>query len=730
VSGRVHTILRLALLASIGLVAPIAARAPEPDAAFCRDDAAAVERRVDDLLAQMTLDEKIEQMHGSGFSDGMWRTPANERLGLPGFGMLDGPRGVSLLAGEATSFPVAAARGATWDPALEERVGEAIGAEMRAKGASVLLAPTLNLLRHPRWGRAQETYGEDPLQIGRMGVGFIRGAQRHVVATAKHYALNSIEDTRLVVDVRVDERTLREIYLPHFRMAVQEGHVGAVMAAYNKVNGQYCAENYHLLHEILKDDWGFPGFVMSDWFVGTRSTLISAWAGLDVEMPVPVYYGDPLEASVEGGAVPPWVVDEAVRRILRTMLCFRLDSDPPVPAPDVVQSPAHLDLALEVARKSIVLLRNAGATLPLDGVASLAVVGDQADTPSLGDTGSSVVTPSFAISPLEGIRARARGTTVTHVAGPPLAADDRTAVAAADAAIVFVSLGSADEGEGSRESGDRFGLGLAPEQDALIAEVAALNPRTVVVLEGGSAITMPWLDDVGAVLMAWYPGQLGGEALGDILFGDVNPSGRLPVSFPRAEADLPPFDNRNIRVPYGYFHGYRWLDRRGVAPLFPFGFGLSYTTFAYTNLVLSSATLPTDGRLTMTVDVTNTGGMAGDTVVQLYVGARGSRVERARRELRDFARVHLDPGETRTVALGVAAADLAYWDRSRSAWVVEPIVYEVRVGSSSRDLPLRDTVAVVRSSPPTTAPGDDQASSDGARRCSRSTASRYSCTRS
>ena len=723
-----RAITRLALLASSALgAAPFAAAAPDPG--FCGEAAAAVERRVDDLLAQMTLAEKIEQMHGSGFSDGTWRTPGNERLGIPGFGMLDGPRGVSLLAGEATSFPVAMARAATWDPALEERVGEAIGAESRAKGASVLLAPTLNLLRHPRWGRAQETYGEDPLQIGRMGVGFIRGVQRHVIATAKHYALNSIEDTRLVVDVRVDERTLREIYLPHFRTAVQEGHVAAVMAAYNKVNGQYCAENYHLLHEILQRDWGFAGFVESDWFVGTQSTLLSAWAGLDIEMPVPVYYGDPLEAAVEGGAVPPWIIDDAVRRILRTKLCFRLDSDPPQLAPDVVQSPAHLDRALEVARKSIVLLRNAGGTLPLDGVTSVAVVGDQAASASLGDAGSSIVAPSFAISPLDGIRARAGDATVTLVAGPPLAADDRSAVAAADAAIVVVSLNSTDEGEGSREGGDRLGLGLAPEQDALIAAVAALNPRTVVVLEGGSAITMPWVHDVGAVLMAWYPGQLGGEALADILFGDVNPSGRLPLSFPRAEADLQPFDNRNVTVRYGYFHGYRWLDHRGIAPLFPFGFGLSYTTFAYTNLVLSSATLAPDGRLGVSVDVTNTGGMAGDTVVQLYVGARGSRVERARRELRDFARVHLEPGETRTVPLRVAMADLAYWDTERGAWVVEPIFYDVRVGSSSRDLPLRDAVAVVRPAPPAT-PDGPQALSAGARRCSRSTASRYSCTRS
>jgi beta-glucosidase len=720
---------RLALLVGATLGAAIGVHAQAPDTGFCREDAASVERRVDDLLAHMSLAEKVEQMHGSGFQDGMWRTADDVMLGIPGFGMLDGPRGVSLLAGNATSFPVAMARGATWDPALEERVGDAIGAEIRAKGASVLLAPTLNLLRHPRWGRAQETYGEDPLHLGRMGVGFIRGAQRHVIATAKHYALNSIEDTRLVVDVQVDERTLHEIYLPQFRMAVQQGHVASVMAAYNQVNGRYCAESYPLLREILMGEWGFGGFVMSDWFVATHSTLLSAWAGLDIEMPVAVYYDDTLEAAVEGGAIPPWIIDDAVRRILRTKLCFRLDVDPPVRDPSVVESPAHLDLALEVARKGIVLLRNAGGTLPLAGVASVAVVGDRAASASLGDTGSSVVSPSFAISPLDGIRARAGDAAVTHVGAPPLAAADRAVVAAADAAVVVVSLGSMDEGEGSRESGDRFGLGLAPEQDALIAEVAGLNPRTVVVLEGGSAITMPWLDDVGAVLMAWYPGQLGGEAIADVLFGDVNPSGHLPLSFPRAEVDLPPFDNRRVTVGYGYLHGYRWLDHRGVEPLFPFGFGLSYTTFAFTNLTLSEPTLPAAGHLRVTIDVTNTGGMAGDTVVQLYVGARGSRVERAPRDLRGFARVSLEAGETRTVPLELAAADLAYWDAGRHDWVVEPITYEVCAGPSSRDLPLCATVAVEAPSPP--APrADGRHASAGARRCSRSTASRYSCTRS
>ena len=669
-----------------------AVAAEYPDPSFCGDGGGPVERRIDGLLAEMTLAEKLDQMHGSGFENDMWRTPANERLGIPGLGMLDGPRGVSLMAGRGTSFPVAMARGAAWDTTLEERVGEAIADEVRGKGASVLLAPTINLLRHPRWGRAQETYGEDPLHVGRMGVGFIQGAQRHTIASAKHFAVNSIEDTRLVVDVSVDERTLREVYLPHFRMAVEQGHVGSVMAAYNQVNGRFNAENFHLLRDVLKGEWRFRGFVESDWFVATHSTAMSVMAGLDIEMPVAVYYGEPLESAVEeGGAVQTWAIDDAVRRVLRAKFCFRLDSDPPVPDPTRIESPAHLDLALDAARQGMVLLRNNGGALPLDRshITSLAVVGSLASIANLGDLGSSVVAPSFAMTPLDGIRALGGAIDVRYVPGPPLSAEDQDAVATADAAVVIAGLAPEDEGEGGGgPTGDRITLELGTDQEELITAVAALNPRTIVVLEAGSAVTVPWVDDVPAILLAWYPGQMGGQAIAEVLFGDVNPAGRLPLTFPRAEADLPKFDNLHASVRYGYFHGYRWLDRRGVAPLFPFGFGLSYTTFRYANLTLSRATIGPYGRLRVTFDVTNTGGVAGDEVVQLYVGTGPSQVVRSVRDLRDFARVHLEPGETRTVPLEVRARDLAFWDVTANAWRVEPTTYRVQVGSSSRALPL------------------------------------------
>jgi beta-glucosidase len=667
-----------------------------PDVGICGDTGAAVDERVGQLLGQMTIDEKLVQMHGSSLVERTWRTAPLDRLGIPGFAMVDGPRGVGQYAGHATAFPVGSARGATWDPALEEQVGEAMGAEVRAKAGSVLLAPTINILRHPRWGRAQETYGEDTVHLGRMGAAFIRGVQRHVLADAKHFAANSIEDSRFVVDVRMDERTLREVYLPHFREAVRDAHVGSVMSAYNLVNGQHCAENFHLLSDVLRGDWGFSGFVVSDWLLAVRSTVPSVRAGTDVEMPSGNFYGKPLTQAVAAGTVSPGEIDDVVRRILRSQLCFRLDSDPPRADPTQIETPAHLDVALAAAREGIVLLRNERQALPLDraAVRSVAVVGSLAAQANIGDHGSSDVAPTSVVTALDGIRASAGGVALTYVPGPALSAADQAAISSADAAIVVVGLTSDDEGEGLVTIGDRLAMGLPRGQDGVVAAVGALNPRTIVVLEGGSAVTMPWVGDVAAVLMAWYPGERGGTAIADVLFGDVNPSGKLPVTFPVAETDLPPFDNASSAVTYGYLHGYRWVDQHGTAPLFPFGFGLSYTTFHYANLRLDASSVSARGRIRVTADVTNTGGVAGDEVAQLYVSYRGSRVDRAPRDLKGFTRIHLEPGETRSVAFALRAPDLAFWDVSTGGWSVEPITYEVAVGSSSRDLPLSGTFTV------------------------------------
>ncbi len=676
---------------------------PTVNLGFCDGALPSVEARIDDLLPRMTLAEKVAQMHGSGLTDGLWETSGSEALAIPKLRMTDGPRGVGVLTGVSTAFPVAMARGATWNPALEERVGEAIGKEVAAKGGNVLLAPTINILRHPRWGRAQETYSEDPLHMGDMGVAFVRGAQRHVVANAKHYAANSIEDVRFSVDVSVDQRTLREIYLPHFRRVVQEANVGSVMSAYNLVNGLYCAENGPLLGEILKGEWGFLGFVESDWVLGTRSTVASAIAGLDIEMPGPIFYGDPLVAAVENGDVPESVIDDAVRAILRVTFCFGLDENSPTPDPEIVAGTAHAALALDVARQAVVLLENRNGALPLrrDRIESIAVIGALADTPNIGDTGSSNVNPPHIVTPLQGLQNHAGSVLVHSVAKDILTTADEATIADADAAIVVVGLTADDEGENTVGAGDRITMDLSDEHQQLIKSVAGLQARTIVVLEGGSAITMQgWQSEVAAILMAWYPGQEGGNAIAEVLYGDVNPAGHLPITFPKAESDLPEFINDSNAVTYGYYHGYRYLDRAGTEPLYPFGHGLSYTTFEYSNLQLSTNTIKDDGAVGVSVDVTNTGPIAGTDVAQLYVGYDGSRVDRAILDLKTFARVSLEPGQTKTVRMALRANDLAFYDVESAAWVVEPISYSVQVGPSSRNLPLRATLRVSGASNP------------------------------
>ncbi len=657
-----------------------------------------VEQRIEAVLARMTLAEKVEQMHGLQLApiDGLSVTPENERLGIASFRMVDGPRGVR--AGNATAFPVGMARGATWDVELEKRVGAAMAAEASAKQANVLLAPTINIVRHPGWGRAQESYGEDPLHMGHMGVAFINGVQAagHVLASAKHFALNSIEDTRFSVNVSVDERTLREIYLPHFKMAVKQAAVGSVMSAYNLVNGSYCAENPTLLRDILKDEWAFDGFVESDWMFGTRSTVESALAGLDIEMPSPVFYGPKLVAAVEEGDVDEATIDAAVRRILRKKFEFAIDEPSGIDAA-VVESKEHTELALEVARKAIVLLKNDQA-LPIDraAVSSVAVVGALADTINLGDVGSSDVTPSSAVTPLAGINQRAGEVKIVHIGSDTLSAQDQSQVAAADATIVVVGLTAEDEGENlAFTGGDRDTLALSAEQQALISAVASSSKRTIVVIEGGSAITMTgWVDEVEAVIMVWYPGMEGGLAIADVLFGDTNPSGKLPLTFPATEEQLVSFDHSSDEVSYGYYHGYRHVDREQTEPRFPFGFGLSYTSFDYEAIALSAKTIDSDGTVTVSVDVRNTGNRAGGEVVQLYVGYPKSAVDRPVRDLRGFKRVSLGAGESTTVAFELNANDLAYYDDKAKAWQVETMDYTLWAGSSCRDLPLSATLSV------------------------------------
>jgi beta-glucosidase len=657
-----------------------------------------LETRVEALIEQMTLEEKVAQMSGTTAISGtygqeLWVVPGVERLDIPPFGMSDGPRGVGVHEG-ATAFPVGMARAASWDPELEGRVGQAMGRELRAIEGNVLLAPTINNLRHPSWGRSQDTYGEDVHLLSRMGVAFVQGAQQYVLANPKHYAGNSIEDTRLEVDVMMDERTLREIYLPHFRAAVHEGGAASVMSAYNSVNGQFCGENETLLRRILKEEWGFDGFVLSDFVLGTHPD--SAMNGLDLEMPTAIVFRTLLD-QVRAGDVPETVVDEAVRRMVRKKLEHELEEPSPVDE-SVIASEEHLGVAQDAATAGSVLLKNESDVLPLDAAAltRIAVVGELADMANIGDTGSSTVRPAFVVTALQGVQDFVGNEiAVDHIDRDVLGAEDLALIEAADAVIIVTGLTSEDEGESIIGAGDRLDLGLSAERVKLIRDAAAANDRSIVVLEGGSAITMgEWLPDISALLMVWYPGQMGGHAIADLLFGDANPSGKLPITFPKSLEQLPPFDNESPEVTYDYFHGYRYLDRNDSTPEFPFGFGLSYTTFSVDNLRPSHANAKAGDVVRFSVDVTNTGSVAGAEVVQLYVAYPGSAVERSERDLKGFAKVLLEPGATQTVEIPVPTNDLAYYDVAEAAWALEGLEYAVHVGTSSRDLPLSITLEV------------------------------------
>ena len=705
-----------------------------------------------DIVAKMTLDEKITQMHGEGFTRMMLsmllnQTAAvvyageNERLGIPPLGFTDGPRGV--ICGRSTAFPVSMARAATWDTELEGRVGDVIGKEARAQGANYWGGLCINLVRHPSMGRAEESYGEDPWLMGEMAVAVLEGVQNHnVMACAKHFALNSQETARFKNDVQIDERTLREVYLPHFKKVV-EHDVGSFMSAYNKMRGDWCGENRHLLTTILREDWGFPGFVTSDWFWGVYDGAKGVHAGLDIEMPVAKHYGDNLKKLVENGTVPVAEIDESVRRIVRTKLRFLTREDPMEYSPELAAAPEHTALAREVAEKGMVLLKNDGLILPLDKTTTktIAVVGHLADAENTGDRGSSGVNPPYRTSALKGIQDYlGTGATVLHADGSDL---DEVARVAGEADVVLVVAGSrhdevgeyivTDDGEDglegmppSQESGgrlrpdnleekgsmvfqlpgqdepmviaggDRVPLSLKERDITVVDTAAKANERCVVALVGGSIFTMEeWKDDVPAILMAWYFGMEGGNALARVLFGDVNPSGKMPLSIPKDESQLPFFDEFADTSEYGPYHGYTLIDREGYEPTFPFGHGLSYTTYAHDNLSVATPKVGSDGRLDVTVDVTNTGERAGEEIVQLYIGFEGSRVERPVKLLRAFDKVALAPGETKTVPLSVEVKELAWYNPDAGAWEIEPMTYAVLVGPSSRTADLLTSTVTV-----------------------------------
>ncbi|MEM1230584.1 MAG: glycoside hydrolase family 3 C-terminal domain-containing protein [Pseudomonadota bacterium] len=655
-------------------------------------------------LAELSLEETVAMLSGHGFFEDFAETRrycstpyriggGNERLGLPQGRFTDGPRGV--VTGRSTCFPVPMARGASFDPALEARIGDAIGRECRAQGANLFGGVCINLLRHPAWGRAQETYGEDPHHLGEMGAALVRGVQRHnVIATIKHFAANSMENARFEVDVQLDARTLHEVYLPHFKRCIDEG-AGAVMSAYNQVNGAYCGHNAVLLRDILKARWGFTGFVYSDFVRGCYSAQAVA-AGLDVEAPDTMHFGPKLLAAVDDGNVARDQIDEAARRVLETLWRFETAPDPEDYDPAVVACDAHVALAREAAEQSMVLLRNDGQ-LPWDPAAirSIAVIGPYADRVNLGDRGSSNVEPPHALSFAEGLRRY--GGERFEVLCDDGADLERAAKLAARADALVIAVGNSYRSEGEyipgdialdggtvgadgAIGGDRDALTLDGAERALVARLCAVNERHLVAVMSGSAVL---IDDAfeacRALMMTWYPGMQGGAALARLLFGAVNPSGKLPFVVPRRESDLPYFDKNAKTIEYGFDHGYVHLDRSATEPAYPFGFGLSYTAFE----IGMPAITVNESDLQVSVAVTNVGARAGAEVLQLYVAPPGQALARERKRLKAFRKVFLAAGEQRVETFAIALDDLRYFDSSRDDWRLEPGTYALLVGNAA-----------------------------------------------
>jgi beta-glucosidase len=654
------------------------------------------------LVARMTLPEKIEELHGIHDLEHLRYVPPVPRLGIPGLRIANGPAGVGPAdvrpQPPATALPAPISLASTWEPALARSYGEVIGREARDLTDGLLEGPDVNLARVPQNGRTFEAFGEDPYLVSLMGVGVIRGIQSQgVIANVKHYDANNQETHRFTIDEIIGERALREIYLPAFRAAVVDGGVASLMAAYPRINGTFNCADQELLGAVLKRGWGFRGFVTSD-FGAVHSTVPSALAGLDLEMPTGKYFGRALERAVRDGRVPMSVIDDKLVRRFSVMMRFGLFDHPLVPRP----IPALPDgrESRRLAEQGIVLLRNRGGLLPLDParLASIAVIGPFAGSAMTGGGGSSHVVPLYTVDPVAGIRqlagARVR---VAYASGGDLGAAVALAKSA-DVAIVMV-------GDRDREGRDQS-LDLGDGQNRLVAAVAAANPRTVVVLKTGSAVLLPWLEQVPAVLEAWYPGEEDGNAVAAVLFGEVDPSGRLPLTFPRRLADLPantpeqyPGVDGVVHYSEGVFVGYRSYDERHIAPLFPFGFGLSYTTFACSRLAVSPASLPASGApdaaVAVECDVANTGKRFGREVVQLYVGfPPAPEFPEPPRQLKAFAKVPLEPGQTRRVRLSVPVRSLADWDVQTHRWVVRPGTYRIWVGTSSRDLPLEGAVRV------------------------------------
>jgi beta-glucosidase len=658
------------------------------------------------VVSQMSLAEEISQVHGAQ-NGALYRyIPASANA--PEYNFTNGPAGIgnsgSGHGGPATAMPAPIALAATFDVNLAQLYGSTVGQEAVDYSNDMIEGPDINIARVPQNGRTFEAYGEDPYLVGQIAVNDIEGIQAQgISAESKHFAGNNQETNRLTINDLIDERTLREIYLPAFEATVLQGHVDAVMGAYNQVNGSYCCENLALLHDILKGEWGFTGYVTSD-FGATHSTVPSALAGLDAEMPTAIYYESALQTAVNASQVPKAVLDEMLIRRFSTMIS-RGVFHAPLPNTPIPQA-ADGATARQIAEAGMVLLKNNGNTLPLQvtQLQSIALIGPFATSAMTGGGGSSQVTPLYTVSPLAGLQTRLAGTGITVQLND--GSNIASAVALAQTSSVAIVMVGDNETEGVDDSISLSG-NQHPNQDALVEAVAAANPHTVVVLKTGTAALMPWVSQVPAILEAWYPGEEDGNAVAAVLFGDVNPSGKLPLTFPVNVSDCPastpaqyPGINGIANYSEGIFVGYRHYDESNITPLFPFGHGLSYTTFQYQNLVINPTATTFVGNPGNTVsvdfDITNTGPVAGSEAAQIYVGkpALPNGLPDAPQWLKGFQKVTVTPGQTGHVHVVLNLRSFAYWDATTHAWLVAPGNYSIYIGSSSRDIRLTGQVTI------------------------------------
>ena len=676
------------------------------------------DKRADLVIHEMTLDEKVRLVHGvegdaarQHWLRGAGYVPGIPRLGIPVLQMTDGRSGVVIIGPSgvyATALPCALANAASWDVDGSYEYGAQLGKEVRDIGFNVSLGGTANIIREPRNGRNFECLGEDPLLIGKMLGRELKGTQdQQVIGNINRYAVNDQETGRFIGSAVIDRRAMQETDLLAFEIAIKESNVGTVMCAYNRVNSVFACENPYLLGGVLKKAWDYKGWVMTDWGAA-HSAVPSALAGMDQEMPSGRYFGNPLKAAVEKGEVPVSRLNDMVHRILRTEFAVGIIDNPPEAHP--VNPFTGADVAQRAAERSIVLLKNDNGQLPLEasGIKTIAVIGAHADAGVLSGSGSDQVNPAggntvpynrwivwHPSSPLRALRARVPNAQVSFDPGTDAAAAAKLA-GASDTAIVFVW-------QHTSEGHDVSTLSLPDNQDELVSQVAAANPHTIVVLETGGPVTMPWIDKVSAVIEAWYPGIRGGEAMARVLFGDVNPTGKLPVTFPKSEADLPhssvagmvldangepkeqklPFD---INYTEGMKVGYKWYEAEGKEPLFPFGFGLSYTSFAYSSLEATAG-----AELQVRFTVANTGSRTGAEVAQVYATLPSSAGEPFKR-LVGWEKVSLASGESKTVTLTIEPKFLSIFNTAKEKWELPEGEYKIAVGGSSSDTPISQTV--------------------------------------